>query len=90
MSQYDQLVFLDEEFERSEVRQFEYRTARIIHPLFELERDEEIEDILSKMSGKQRDNHTVYEIQYPTGYSVAISFDDSKMIIGVGVEKINH
>ena len=69
------------------VRQYGYRQALPVRPLFHIERDKEFEEMLAEKAGKKMDNHTLYEITYPDGTSFSIKFSDSRMYIGLGVDE---
>ena len=71
------------------VTQYYYRSAYPTNILFRLERDDELENFLSKKSGERKDNHTLYEIKFEDGSSVCIGCSDLLMNIGVGVTEKN-
>lgn len=72
-----------------EVKQHNYRSARLKHPLFAVPRDQDFEKFLSEQSGKEMDNHTVYHIIFKDGMAFSIMCSDLKMVVGLGVEVVS-
>lgn len=74
-----------------EIRQHNYRSARLKHPLFAVPRDQDFEKFLSVQSGKEMDNHTVYHIIFKEdGIAFSIMCSDLRMVIGLGVEVVSR
>lgn len=71
------------------VTQYRYRTAYVTHILLEMPRDDELEELLSKKSGKRIDNHTLYQLTFSDGENFSMLFSDRKMYLGLGVSKMN-
>lgn len=85
-----------------QVVRFPYRSARVLNPMFRIERysqdkedeswnREEYEGIvecLDKAAGtSMRDNHVTYELTFKDGGKLAIQLTDGIIIIGTGVRK---
>ena len=71
--------------EKVTVHQYPYRSARVSHPLFVIERNDNLEKLLAEKSGKRLDNHTLYKVSFEDGNSFAIECSDFTMGIGVGI-----
>ena len=71
--------------ETTEVVQYSYRSAQVVHRLLDFERDREVETQLAEKAGKQIDNHTLYELKCADGHSFVIKCFDDHMTLGLGV-----
>lgn len=71
------------------VIQYRYRTAYATHILLEMPRNDELEKILAEASGQRADNHVLYQITFSDGKSFSMLFSDKKMLLGLGVTKMN-
>ena len=72
---------------RVKVKQYRYRTAMLNHYIVTIPRDDELEALLAKAAETSADNHTVYELTFEDGASVAIMCSDGKMHFGLGVKE---
>ena len=72
------------------VKQYPYRTAIIKHVIVgNLPAYEELLELLSEYSGKERGNHVVYSVTFNDGLSFAIGYSNNVMKFGIGVEEIS-
>ena len=73
--------------EGTKVKQYGYRRARIAHILLTIPRNECLEALLSEKAGKEKDNHTVYQVTLDDGTTFAIMCHDFEMYIGLGIKE---
>ncbi len=66
------------------VKQFPYRTARVVNPFMSLCRSDfgEAERVLATKAGVSQDNHVVYEIVDGHGMTIYIFVSDLKVYFG--------
>lgn len=73
--------------EDTQVKQYGYRTARILHTLVRFPRNEKLESLLANKAGKNPDNHTVYQVTLADGTVFAVFCHDREMSIGLGIRE---
>ena len=75
------------QYQECKVKQYNYRRGILIHSLIKTPRCRELEDLLAKAAGKEKNNFTVYEITFGDGKSIAVACEDHNMRFGLGVKE---